>query len=150
MGIGLSTENLAFGKAAITRTGDWSKRVPEVSQLERTLRRTVEGIRLEKEEQERTKDAAIASPGPFKGAASLMATASQKQPSGKFGQSPVNYSADLLEGTYKPKDVFRLYSWKLDNIDKKEMKKKSFQKDPQTAEKVASSKLDIEVSSIDI
>ena len=136
VGIGLSTENLAFGKAAIARTGEWSKKVPEVSHLERTLRRTVAELRKEKMKQEE-------SPGKGKG----KTTKAAAKPS--FG-SNIEYSADLLEGNYKSKDMFRLYTWKLD-LDKEELKKKSFQKpDPQTAEKIASSKLAIEVSTIDV
>lgn len=130
VGIGLSTENLAFGKAAIARTGDWSKKVPEVSELERTLRKTVKTIKREK--------------GAGAGTATLK-TASQ------YGRSSINYSADLLEGNYTPKDVFRLYSWKLD-MDENELKKKKVAQKPdsQTAEKIANSDLNIEVSTVGI
>ena len=126
IGIGLSTENLAFGKRAICRTGEWSKKVPEVSQLERTLRKTVEEHKKPSSSKK------------------LLKTSSQ------FGRSDVNYSADLLEGNYKPKDVFRLYSWKVEDVDQKGLKKALRKTDNETVEKIATSNLDIEVSTIGI
>ncbi|QDZ24978.1 hypothetical protein HOP50_15g75210 [Chloropicon primus] len=132
VGIGLSTENLAFGKAAITRTGEWSKKVPEVSQLERTLRKTVEDIRKEKQDSGRG------------GPSSL---SSKLKTSSQYGRSRVNYSSDLLEGNYKSKDVFRLYSWKLD-MDENELKKGLRKPGSKTVEKVATAALGIEVIDI--
>ena len=86
IGIGLNTENLAFGKAAIARTGAWSKKVPAVSKLERTLRRTVEGIKRSNEQGEEMAGSG-SGPNTFKTAAGA-----------QFGKSNINYSADLLQG----------------------------------------------------
>ena len=127
IGIGLNTENLAFGKAAIARTGDWSKKVPQVSKLERTLRRTVEGIKNDKDNESTTKNTI--------------------KSAGQFGKSNINYSANLLEGSYTQKDYFRLYSWKV-NVEEDDLKKQK--PDSRTVDKVATSKLDIEVSLVDV
>ena len=135
IGIGLNTENLAFGKAAIARTGEWSKKVPEVSNLETTLRKTVEDLNLDKPA--------------VRGEQSPRSTAKLKT-SSQYGRSAVNYSADLLEGNYKAKDVFRLYSWKLDVPEDEIRRKGSRKPDSKTVRKVANSDLGIEVSTIDI
>lgn len=128
LGIGLSTEKLAFGKAAIPRKGMWSVKVPEVSKLETTLRRSVENL---KEQEKSGKDV----------------TMSQ----GQFGRRTVEYNADILEGVYKPKDVFTIYSWKLGSDVEDTLKKSPAENlEGGAMDQIANADLDIHVSTVDV
>ena len=106
----------------------WSVKVPEVSKLETTLRRSVENL---KEQEKSGKDV----------------TMSQ----GQFGRRTVEYNADILEGVYKPKDVFTIYSWKLGSDVEDTLKKSPAENlEGGAMDQIANADLDIHVSTVDV